>query len=73
MNKSVNYIRSETEFFSVDDILNMNQIESNYPILVTEIRNVINEENVLKSPNTENEATFIEFIKKSEVAQLQHH
>ena len=36
-------MRSETEFFSVDDILNMNQIESNYPILVTEIRNVINE------------------------------
>ena len=66
-------MRSETEFFSVDDILNMNQIESNYPILVTEIRNVINEENVLTSPNTENEATFIEFIKKSEVAQLQHH
>ena len=39
--------RSETEFASVEDLLNMHRIASNKITLVSEIPNIINDENVI--------------------------
>ena len=47
MTENVNYNRSETEFASVEDPLNMCKTASKETILVSEIPNIINEENVI--------------------------
>ena len=39
--------RSETEFASVDDLLNMHRTASNGTTLVSQIPNIINKENVI--------------------------
>ena len=50
MTENVNYNRSETEFASVEDPLNMYRTASNGTTLVSEIPNTINEENVTIAP-----------------------
>ena len=50
MAENVNYNRSETEFASVEDPLNMYRTTSNGTTLVSEIPNTINEENVTIAP-----------------------
>ena len=45
--ENVNYNRSETEFASVEDPLNMYTAASNETTLVSEIPNIINEDNVI--------------------------
>ena len=50
MTENVNYDRSETEFASFEDPLNMYRIASNETTLVSEIPNMINEENVIIAP-----------------------
>ena len=50
MNKNINYNISETEFASVEDLLNMYRTTSNETTLVSEISNIINEENVIIPP-----------------------
>ena len=42
--------RSETEFASVEDLLNMQRIASNERFLVFQIQNIINDENVIIAP-----------------------
>ena len=50
MTENVNYIRSETEFASVEDPLNMYRTAPNETTLASEIPNIINEENVIIAP-----------------------
>ena len=50
MNKNINYNISETEFASVEDLLNMYRTTSNETTLVSESSNIINEENVIIPP-----------------------
>ena len=50
MAENVNYNRSETEFSSVGDPLNMYRTASDETTLVSEIPNIINEENVTIAP-----------------------
>ena len=50
MTENVNYNRSETEFASVEDPLNMYGTASNETTLVSEIHIIINEENVIIAP-----------------------
>ena len=42
--------RSETEFALVEDLLNMHRTASNETTLVSQIPNIINDENVIISP-----------------------
>ena len=50
MTKNVNDTRSRTEFASFEDPLNMHRTASNETTLVSEIRNIIDEENVIIAP-----------------------
>ena len=50
MTENVNYIRSETEFASVEDPPNMYRTALNETTLASEIPNIINEENVIIAP-----------------------
>ena len=50
MTENINYNRSETEFTSVEDPLNMYRTASNETTLVSEIPNIINDENVIIAP-----------------------
>ena len=47
MTENMNYNKSETEFASVEDPLNMYKTASKETTLVSEIPNIINEENVI--------------------------
>ena len=51
MAENVNYNRNETEFASVEDPLNMYRTASDETTLVSEIPNIINEENVTIAPS----------------------
>ena len=46
--ENTNYNRSETEFASIEDPLNMYRTASNQTTLMSEIPNMINEENARK-------------------------
>ena len=48
--ENVNDIRSETEFASAEDSLNMHRTASNETILVSQIPNIIDKENVIIAP-----------------------
>ena len=48
--ENVNDIRSEKELASFEDPLNMHRTASNETTLVSEIRNIIDEENVIIAP-----------------------
>ena len=50
MNKNINYNISETEFASVEDLLNMYRTTSYETTHVSESSNMINEENVIIPP-----------------------
>ena len=50
MTENMNYNRSETEFASVEDPLNLYKTASKETTLVSEIPNIINEENVIIAP-----------------------
>ena len=50
MTENMNDTRTETKFASVEDTLNMHRTASNETTLVSEIPNIINEENVIIAP-----------------------
>ena len=51
--------RSETEFASVEDPLNMHRTKSNEKTVVSQMPNIINEENVITAPEQRNKNSFI--------------
>lgn len=53
MTENLNDTRSNTEFASVEDPLNMHETASNEITLVSEISNIIDEENVIIAPKKE--------------------
>ena len=59
MNKNNNENTSEAEYASVEDLLNMHRTATNETNLISEIPNIINEENVIIVPGQEKTPVFI--------------